>query len=136
MLIYFPVFFIVFFVWFPIWKWENKWATRLFLFFYSLFKSFVTIRLFKKLLFNNRLERNFSNIKKINIWFYFKIFLLDIDVRGIGEGREDGNSSVPTPPGSDDDKPREYFTFFLQKLLQIFATDRNLLEDRGPFIIR
>ncbi|CAL4118608.1 unnamed protein product [Meganyctiphanes norvegica] len=30
----------------------------------------------------------------------------------------------------------QYFTRFLQNLLRIFATERNLLEDRGPFIIR
>lgn len=30
----------------------------------------------------------------------------------------------------------EYFTRFLQNLLHLFATERNLLEDRGPFIIR
>ncbi|XP_064122769.1 protein VAC14 homolog isoform X2 [Macrobrachium nipponense] len=50
-------------------------------------------------------------------------------------------SSPPAPSiaAADDDEKNsvdEYFTRFLRNLLHLFATERNLLEDRGPFIIR
>lgn len=38
--------------------------------------------------------------------------------------------------GEERNSVDEYFTRFLQNLLHLFATERNLLEDRGPFIIR
>lgn len=46
-----------------------------------------------------------------------------VHTTAISENEEKGNAD-------------EYFTRFLQNLLHIFATERNLLEDRGPFIIR
>lgn len=39
-------------------------------------------------------------------------------------------------PGDEKGSVDEYFTRFLENLLHLFTTERNLLEDRGPFIIR
>ncbi|KAK7082985.1 PtdIns(3,5)P(2) sythesis regulation factor [Halocaridina rubra] len=48
------------------------------------------------------------------------------------------SNPVCSSAGEDDEKNNvdEYFTRFLQNLLHLFATERNLLEDRGSFIIR
>ncbi|XP_050729844.1 protein VAC14 homolog isoform X2 [Eriocheir sinensis] len=48
------------------------------------------------------------------------------------------SSASSAPQGGDETKTNvnEYFTRFLQNLLHLFTTERNLLEDRGPLIIR
>ncbi|KAK4318257.1 hypothetical protein Pmani_010734 [Petrolisthes manimaculis] len=43
---------------------------------------------------------------------------------------------VQESPGDEKGSVDEYFTRFLENLLHLFTTERNLLEDRGPFIIR
>ena len=100
--------------------------------------SDLNLKYFLKNLLNSRkcvrCEKLFINISYFKLLLFFPFQ----GVRGIGEGQEDG----PTDgAGSricrrEGEEPREYFTFFLQNLLHIFATDRSLLDDRGPFIIR
>ncbi|XP_042227143.1 protein VAC14 homolog isoform X2 [Homarus americanus] len=45
-------------------------------------------------------------------------------------------AAIQVVDGEERNNVDEYFTRFLQNLLHLFATERNLLEDRGPFIIR
>ena len=65
--------------------------------------------------------------------------LADISASAAGPPQNDegkqGILSVPTQL-SGQNKLNIYFTKFMINLLKIFSTDRQLLEERGPFIIR
>ncbi|XP_076055843.1 protein VAC14 homolog [Oratosquilla oratoria] len=66
-----------------------------------------------------------------------EVVLLVIQVLAqIASTNSQPNMSEVTSCKNEGGKVDEYFTRFLQNLLHIFATERNLLEDRGPFIIR
>lgn len=67
-----------------------------------------------------------------------EVVLLVIQVLAQIASPTNHHSSASTQVLEGDEKIHadEYFTRFLQNLLHLFATERNLLEDRGPFIIR
>eukprot|EP00111_Clytia_hemisphaerica_P021141 TCONS_00062279-protein len=63
--------------------------------------------------------------------------LADISASSAGPPRSQGSTlyEVTNTP-SQKHTLNSYFTKFMNNLLKIFSTDKNLLEERGPFIIR
>ena len=76
----------------------------------------------------------------------FQVVLLDLEVLAEVSSSSAGGVHPPKTqadvPQSVSDSMKEsgalntYFAHFMVNLLKLFATDRQLLEDRGPFIIR
>jgi len=74
-----------------------------------------------------------------------EVVLLDLEVLADISASSAGSPQRKQPGGgaqNEDPPPHQqnllntYFTKFMINLLKIFSTDRQLLEDRGPFIIR
>ena len=84
------------------------------------------------------------NIVRIHVWWMtLQVVLLDLEVlaeiSSSAAGQEATVETENTPlqrAVASAHNMNSYFTKFMVSLLKIFSTDRQLLEDRGAFIIR
>ena len=84
------------------------------------------------------------NIFRIHVWWMtLQVVLLDLEVlaeiSSSAAGQEATVETENTPlqrAVASAHNMNSYFTKFMVSLLKIFSTDRQLLEDRGAFIIR